>query len=172
MDSLTSIPAPAPLFELPDLRGQTRRLADQLGYVVVLNFWSAECPWCERTDQQIISLLKDWGDRVVFWTIACNAHEPVELLASTAMQRDLPVLLIDENQHVADLYQAHTTPHVYVIDPHGILIYQGAVDDVTFRQRITTRHYLQEAVEAILRGQPVPVVQTPAYGCTIIRRLV
>lgn len=171
MDSLAPTSTPAPLFELPDLHGQSHRLADQLGHVVVLNFWSAECPWCERTDRQIASYLKDWGDQIIFWNIACNANEPVELLATTARQRNLPVLLVDNDQHVADLYQAHITPHVYVIDPQGILTYQGAVDDITFRRRIATRHYLQEAVEAILRGQPVPVTRTPAYGCTIVRRL-
>jgi peroxiredoxin len=162
---------PALLFELPDLQGQTHRLADQLGRVVVLNFWSAECPWCKRTDREIESYLKDWGDKVIYWSIACNANEPVELLAGVAQHRNLPVLLVDETQSVADLYQAHTTPHVFVIDPQGMLIYQGAVDDVTFRQRIATRHYLHEVVEATLRGQPAPMTQTPAYGCTIVRRL-
>jgi hypothetical protein len=73
---------------------------------------------------------------------------------------------------VADLYQALTTPHVFVIDRDGILRYAGAVDDVSFRQRRPTRFYLDEAVEALLDGQLPAVAETPAYGCTIVREAV
>ena len=69
-----------------------------------------------------------------------------------AKARRLPIVLIDADHFVADLYEAQTTPHVFVIDRDGILRYRGAVDDVTFRQRKPTRFFLDEAVEALLEG--------------------
>jgi hypothetical protein len=76
---------------------------------------------------------------------------------------------MDANCFVADLYEAQTTPHVFVIDREGILRYRGAVDDVTFRQRTPARFFLDEAVEALLEGHVPALVESPAYGCTIVR---
>jgi hypothetical protein len=56
-----------------------------------------------------------------------------------------------------------------VIDQAGLLRYQGAVDDVTFRQRTPTRYYLREAVEALLAGRQPQPQETPPYGCTVVR---
>ena len=69
----------------------------------------------------------------------------------------------------SDLYAAVTTPHPYVLDQDGILRYQGALDDVTFRQRTPTRFYLRQAVEAVLAGHAPEPAQTSPYGCTIVR---
>ena len=169
MDTLIAIDRPAPDFELPDLAGNRHRLADQLGQVIVLNFWSAECPWSERADQELLSYLQDWGERVTLWTIASNANEPWEMLHRVAVQRRLPVVLHDAQQMVADLFQAQTTPHVFVIDAAGILRYQGAVNDMTFRQRSPTRFFLYDAVEALLADRRPDPAQTLSYGCTIVR---
>jgi hypothetical protein len=95
----------------------------------------------------------------------------VELLQQEAARRSLPVVLHDEQQLVAELYAALTTPHFFLIDRCGILRYQGAFDDVTFRQRQATQAYLQQAVEAVLAGRLPEPAQTPPYGCTIIRYL-
>jgi hypothetical protein len=85
--------------------------------------------------------------------------------------RRISKILIDRKHAVADLYEAVTTPHVFVIDRGGILRYRGAVDDMTFRHRQATRFYLQEAVEALLKGSLPAISETPAYGCTIVREI-
>jgi peroxiredoxin len=162
---------PSPDFELPDLQGRLHRLSRLRGQVVVLNFWSAECPWAERADRMMEAYRREWGDDVTFWLIASNTNEPVELLAETAEQRGLPVVLRDSRHKVADLYAAQTTPHLFVIDRQGILRYQGALDDTNFRQRTASRFYLQEAVKAALAGQDPDPAQTTPYGCTIVRAL-
>lgn len=87
------------------------------------------------------------------------------------MLRRLPIVLIDAQHIVADLYGAQTTPHVFVVDRHGILRYRGAVDDVTFRRRNPSRFYLEEAVEALLDGRRPALTDVPAYGCTIVREV-
>jgi hypothetical protein len=60
-------------------------------------------------------------------------------------------------------------PHFYIIDPKGVLRYQGAFDDVTFRQRVSRQAYLEKALEAVLAGGRPDPDQTPPYGCTLVR---
>ena len=162
---------PAPLFTLPTLDGRPFALEGLRGRVTVINFWSAECPWAARADEQIAGWAEEWGSEVRVVRVASNVNESQELLQDTAAQRELEQVVDDRNQLIADLYQAETTPHVYVIDRAGILRYRGAVDDVTFRKRAPDRFYLKEAVDAVLTGKLPPCVDTPAYGCTIVRNL-
>lgn len=169
MAALIETGKPAPDFALSDLAGNLHRLSESLGKVVLLNFWSAECPWAERTDQQLAAELQKWGPRVTLISIASNAHEPPEMLQQRAAERGLERVLVDEGGRVADLYQAQTTPHFYVLDAQGILRYHGAYNDVTFRQRTPTRCYVCEAVEALLAGRDPDLNQAPPYGCTIVR---
>lgn len=169
MDTLIRVGEPAPDFELPDLEGNIYRLIDWRGQIVVINFWSAECPWAERADKELLSYLSGWEENVVLCSIASNANEPPELLSKVRSERDLPLLLYDENQRVADFYGAKTTPHLFVVDRGGILRYQGAINDITFRQRTATRYYLKDAVEALLADRLPDPVQMPPYGCTIVR---
>lgn len=81
------------------------------------------------------------------------------------------MVLIDAGHIVADLYEAVTTPHVFVVDGEGVLRYRGAVDDVTFRKRTATRFFLDEVVVSLLDGHLPELTETPAYGCTIIREI-
>ncbi len=162
----------APDFELPDLDGRLHRLTDYRGKIVILNFWSCECPHSERTDRGMMAMFVQWRDDVILLPIASNRIETAEALAEAASVRRLPIVLIDAMHLVADLYEAQTTPHVFVIDRDGILRYRGGVDDVTFRQRRPTRFFLDEVVEALLDGRLPEVAETPAYGCTIVREAV
>jgi hypothetical protein len=79
--------------------------------------------------------------------------------------------LLDADGRVADLYSAITTPHVFILDREGILRYQGAVDNITFRKREATHFFLQEAVEALLAERLPEPAETPAYGCAIVREI-
>lgn len=167
---------PAPGWSLPDLDGNPASLGDFRGRLVVMNFWSAECPWSRRADEELSVLCKEWGEKVAFVTIACNVNEGLDLIRSTVQARGLPRVLIDSSgaaagmaSAVADLYGAAATPHLFVIDEQGILRYQGALDDATFRQRLPTRPYLRLAVEALLDGRLPDPAETPAYGCALVR---
>ncbi|UCH60461.1 MAG: redoxin domain-containing protein [Anaerolineales bacterium] len=169
MDTLIPTHQPAPDFSLPDLDGQIHHLKDYLGQLVIINFWSAECPHVARTDSELAKLREAWGDQVVLLLIASNVNEPPELLRTVANARDLSLILHDADHQVADSYRALTTPHYFIIDSEGILRYQGAFDDITFRQRTATRFYIRQAVEAILTGKQPNPEQTRTYGCTIVR---
>jgi thiol-disulfide isomerase/thioredoxin len=159
---------PAPDFSLPDLSGTLHRLSDQRGKIVVVNFWSAECPWVERADRELLACLGEHGERLVLLTIAANANENDELCAAAARTRALPLVLRGSLQ-VQDAYEAHTTPHIFIVDEHGILRYRGALDDVTFRQREAQRHYVREALEALQSGRSPAPAETVPYGCAIVR---
>ena len=162
---------PVPDFELPDLHGKPHRLSDYRGRIVIVNFWSCECPHSERTDKAIMSMFVQWQDDVSMLTIASNRNETAEDVANVAEARRLPTVLRDANCEVADLFEAQTTPHVFVIDREGILRYRGSVDDVTFRQRVPTRFFLDLAVESLLEGHSPTLTESPAYGCAIVREV-
>ncbi|MDP1716196.1 MAG: redoxin domain-containing protein [Anaerolineales bacterium] len=163
---------PAPDFELPDLDDKIHRLGDYRGRIVILNFWSCECPHSERTDKTIMSMFVQWrAQRVVMLSIASNRSENAEALKTAADARRLRTVLIDAQCFVADIYEAQTTPHVFVIDREGVLRYRGAIDDVTFRKRIPTRFFLDLAVESLLAGHLPELTDSPAYGCTIVREV-
>ena len=159
----------APDFTLSDLDDFPHSLTDYAGQVVILNFWSAECPWSSRADEQILESMQKWADSVSYLPIASNVNESRESISDAAQARNISLLLLDVEHKVADLYGAITTPHIFVIDPEGNLRYQGALDDVTFRQRTPTINYLVMAVEAILISTSPEPDLTPSYGCTVVR---
>jgi peroxiredoxin len=169
VDSVARVNDPAPVFELEDLDGELHNPAQAHGRLLVLNFWSAECPWSERADEQLQMLRREWGDRVDLWAIASNENEDRDNLREAAEARGLTVVLYDESHAVADLYGAQTTPHFFVIDRKGILRYMGALDDTTFRKREPEQHYLGAAIRALLAGALPDPQETPGYGCTIVR---
>jgi peroxiredoxin len=169
MDPIVPSGSPAPDFSLKDLDGREYNLAEYRSKLVLINFWSAECPWSKRVDAALAPLRQEWGDEVVLLPIASNAGESVNLLRRVAGERGYPVVLLDPDQEVADCYGAVTTPHFFLIDRKGLLRYQGALDDTSFRQRDPTRHYLAEAVRAVNQGRSPDPAETDSYGCAIIR---
>lgn len=162
---------PAPDFELLDLQGIFHKLRDYRGKIVIINFWSADCPHSERTDRYLLNLLERWNGNVELLSIATNQNESIQMLAEASRARHIPRVLLDSEHQVADLYEAFITPHVFVLDHEGILRYRGAVDDITFRRREATRFFLHEAVDALLHGRLPALSETPAYGCTIVREI-
>jgi peroxiredoxin len=169
MDPIISIGEQAPRFELPELGGKMLALESLQGWIVVLYFWSAECEWCKRVDQEVMTYLESCEDRVKILWIASNASESRQLIEKVAADKKLPTVLLDDQQKVADLYGAQTTPHFFVVDEGGKLRYQGAWDDITFRHRVATQVFIPHAIEALIHNLTPEVTQTPAYGCVLVR---
>jgi peroxiredoxin len=169
MDTIIKIGDLAPRFLLYDLNGEEHTLEDFLGRMVVLNFWSAECDWCKRVDEELVTHLDAWKDWAKVLWIASNENESRSLIEKAAAERKLPTVLVDKEHHVADLFGALTTPHFYILDGRGILRYHGAWDDITFRKRTATKVYVSMVIEALRNDQLPVVTSTPAYGCTLVR---
>jgi peroxiredoxin len=169
MDTVIDNGSQALRFRLPDLSGAHHSPDEFMDKIVVLYFWSAECDWCHRVDEELKSYMESWKDRVVVLWIASNTNESRELIEKVASERKLPGVLMDTAQQAADLYGALTTPHIFILDQEGKLAYQGAWDDINFRQRMATQVYVPQVVEALMSGKPLPVTQTPSYGCMLVR---
>lgn len=164
-----TVNAPAPDFALADLNGDVRHLLEARGRIALVYFWSAECGWCAQADPEILALLAGWSPQVMLFTIAPNPNESRQQWLDAVARHGIPFVLPDPGQRITAAYGAEATPHIFVIDSGGILRYAGAYNDVTFRKRQAERNYLQEAVEALLRGELPAVQQTPPYGCAIVR---
>jgi len=119
----------------------------------------------------MIDCLAEWDGNVELLSIASNRNESVQSVEEVSKTRHLPGVLLDAEHVVADLYEAITTPHVFVVDRDGILRYRGAVDDMKFRQQKATRLFVKEAVESLLEGQSPTLTETLSYGCAIVREI-
>ncbi len=156
-------------FCLVDEAGAGHCLRDYLGRVVVVVFWSAECPWSAKADERLVPVMDGYGGRAVLLPVCSNVNETLEDVRKAARERVLGFVLLDDGCRLADAWEAVTTPHAFVIDGGGVLRYRGAVDDRTFRKKVAEVFYVEEAVAALLDGR-LPVVQeTNGYGCTIVR---
>ena len=111
----------APDFALPGLAGRIHRLSDYRGKIVVVNFWSVDCPHVERTDLQMLRSLACWGGDVVLLPIDSNVNEGRAEVESVARGRGLPDVLLDARSETADRYGAQVTPEIFVIDRAGVL---------------------------------------------------
>ncbi len=158
-------------FELTGIGGESLRLSQFRGAVAVLVFWSAECPVSAEYDAFFNGILDRYtGQQVVVVGIDSNVNYGQNEINEAAVERGVrfPVLR-DPDCTIADRFGAFTTPHVYIVDTAGLLVYEGAVDDRTFRQRDATVNYVDQALDALLAGEMPPVTQTQPYGCTIVR---
>ena len=169
MDPIILIGQEAPQFQLTDLRGAVISLSRMRRWIIVLNFWSAECEWCERVDHELMGILDTWKEHVKVLWIASNVNESRELIERVSNIRNLPTVLLDENQEVANLYGAEMTPHFFVVNAKGILAYQGAWDDITFRQRAATQVFVPKVVESLMQNITPQISQTSPYGCALVR---
>lgn len=169
MDPVIGIGQEAPSFVLEDVDGRPHSLGGTRGRTIVLNFWSAECPWSKHADPSVAKAAATAGAEL--WTIACCAGESIEQIRQEAEARGLAPMLIDPDQAVADAYGAQATPHVFVVDREGRLRYQGAPDDTGFGFTPPTTDYLAEALNAIQAGRDPEPALTPARGCAILRRI-
>jgi peroxiredoxin len=154
-----------------DTSGQPHQLSQYRGSVVVILFWSAECPVSTEYDPYFNQLLDRYADRqVVVLGIDSNVNYGQAEIVQAVDARNVrfPVLR-DPDSAIADRFGALTTPHIFIIDPEGCLVYEGGVDDRTFRQREATVNYVDQALNALLAGNTPPIPQTQPYGCTIVR---
>lgn len=171
-EALTAVVGqPAPGFQLTDQAGQTHRLADLRGKIVVLEWINPQCPYVRRHYQArtMTGLVSAFpADRVVW--LAIDSSHFVQPEGSEAWRTEHGMtypILQDASGAVGRAYGATTTPNMYVIDAQGVLRYQGAIDDDPRGRVETPRNYVREAVQALLDGGPVPTPQTQPYGCSV-----
>lgn len=152
--------------------GKEVKLSDLKGKVVVVNFINYGCPVSRDYDNRFAKFTNDYKDKgVVVLHIDSVNGNTVEVVKEQAEKANLgaPVLK-DEGNVIADYFEARVTPHVYVIGKDGKLAYRGSFDDGKGKGfENVTKHYVKDAVDALLAGSEVPVKETKAFGCGIKR---
>lgn len=170
----------APDFSLSGSDGKTWKLSEQKGKVVVLEWFNEGCPFVKKhyASGNMQTLQKTTTSRGVVWfTVLSSApgkqgYVPGAQLAKDMMRlKAIPTAaLSDPSGQVGKLFGAKTTPHMFVIDPQGKLVYDGAMDDNSSADPATipnSKNYVREAIEAVLAGKPVPQPVTKPYGCSV-----
>ena len=171
---------PAPDFSAPDLAGKPVKLSDFRGKFVVLEWTNPECPYVRRhyDSGNMPSLQKEVVAKDVVW-LAVNSSSPASgeftppegMVKWIAAKGAAPTAaLIDKDGKVGRLYGARTTPHMYVIDPQGKLIYAGAIDDKRWAGAEETKsanNHVRAALGEAMAGRPVSLSATTPYGCSV-----
>jgi peroxiredoxin len=171
---------PAPLFTAVDSNGKTWSLADLKGKVVVIETTNHDCPYVRKhynaknmQDQQREAAAKG----IVWLTSASSAKgEQGYVTAAEANQltssRDAApaAVLLDPQSKIARAYGATVTPHMYIIDANGVLVYKGGIDSIpssSVADIPKAKQYVRVALGEVLAAKPVTDSSTRAYGCTL-----
>lgn len=170
----------APDFTLTDVNGKAQSLSSYKGKYVVLEWVNHGCPFVKKhyDSNNMQTLQKELTEKGVIWLSICSSAEGKqghmtadEWNKTTADKMAAPtVVLLDENGKVGKKYGAKTTPHMYVINPDGNLIYQGAIDDKPTADKADVpgaTNYVRQAVADAMAGKKVATAETKAYGCSV-----
>ncbi len=163
---------PAPNFALPDAAtGKNISLKTYAAghKATVVMFIATRCPVSNSYDERMAALAKAYGPRgIAFLGVNANCTEPVSEVAAHAKQHFPFPVLKDGRDTAAAAYNAQVTPEAYVINPSGILVYHGRVDNNMDPAEVKT-HDLAATLDAVLAGKPVAAKQASAFGCSIKR---
>ena len=175
-----NIGQPAPDFTLSDLSGKPVKLSDLKGKFVVLEWVNPECPYVQKhyDSANMPGLQKEFGARQVAWLAINSTREghaefksPQQMAGWMKEKGGAPAAtLLDRDSKVGKLYGAVTTPHMYVIDPKGTLVYVGAIDDKRSTNPAdvkTAKNYVRVALGESMAGKAVSNASTSPYGCTV-----
>ena len=169
----------APAFTLTDIHGKTVNLADFRGRTVVLEWNNFGCPFVEKHygSGNMQALQKRYGADVVWLTVSSTSTGSPDYMKPAAVDTHLHEVgaapagyLMDDPGSVGRAYGAKTTPHMFVIDPKGVVVYNGAIDDKrsTNPEDVkTARNYVAAALDEMTAGKPVTTATTAPYGCSV-----
>jgi len=171
---------PAPAFTGKDMHGKTVNLADLKGKYVVLEWHNQGCPFVVKHYESgnMQKLQKELTGQGAAWITVISsapgkqghvtaAEEEAYLKAQNATPTDV---VFDEDGKIGQAYGAKTTPHMFVIDDKGTLVYAGAIDDKASTDKADVAgatNYVQAAYTEAKAGQPVKTPSTAPYGCSV-----
>ena len=170
---------PAPDFTLSDLTGKPVKLSSLKGKTVVLEWVNPDCPYVQKhyNSANMPGLQKEYGAKVTWLAINSTREGHSEFKSPQQMEAWMKktggapaATLLDRDSKVGKLYGAVTTPHMYVIDPKGTLVYVGAIDDKRSTDPAdvkTAKNYVRAALGETMAGKPVSTASTTPYGCTV-----
>jgi peroxiredoxin len=161
----------APNFTVTDTSGNEVSLSDYAGKVVVLEWLNPDCPYVQRHYKAgtMKNLASTYGEQGVVW-LTVNSTNYMDAAANAEFKKanGLPyTILVDQSGEVGHLYGAKTTPHMYVIDSDGDLVYMGAIDDDPRGSSGSPTNYVAAALDQVLAGEADTTAETKPYGCSV-----
>lgn len=179
--SQAQIGRPAPDFTLTSIEGNSHSLSDFRGKTVVLEWMNQECPFVVKHYQRsgnMPALQKQAAKDGVIWLVI-NSGKPgaqgdfsEDKVRAWMKETDAAptAYFRDQSGDVGRLYDARVTPHLYVINPEGVLVYNGAIDSIRSANAADiakSENYVTAALEAVAAGKMPERTTTQAYGCTV-----
>ena len=171
---------PAPPFSVSDTSGKTVTLADFKGKHVVLEWVNPGCPFVVKhySSANMQGTQKEATAKGVVWLAvsstapdATDYKKPAALASWMQSQKAAATAtLMDDNGKVGKAYGARTTPHMYIVNPSGTLVYAGAIDSNRSANAAdipAATNYVKQALGELLSGKPVTTASTQPYGCSI-----
>ena len=170
---------PAPDFTATDINGKTVKLSDYKGKIVVIESYNSDCPFCNNHYKTgaMQELQSDLAAKGVVWLIVNSVNPkhssyrtPDQAKKEMADKKIIATAWIDDSSGaLGHLYGMKTTPHMFVINKDGTLVYDGAIDNQPdpFHDPSKAHNYVRKAVDALLAGKPIEVSQTKPYGCSV-----
>lgn len=178
--SRANINKKAPDFTLADTKNQPVRLSDFKGKYVVLEWFNQACPFVKKhyESSNMQKLQKEYTGKGVIWLSICSSAPGKHGYESSAEHERMfaekhavpSAILADPEGKVGRLYGVKNTPTMYVINPQGILIYAGAIDDtpgVDVSEISSAKNYVRAALDQSMAGKEVSTPQTKSYGCSV-----
>lgn len=175
-----AIGSPAPEFTATDSNGQSHSLSDFKGKFVVLEWLNHGCPFVVKHYESgnMQNLQREYTGKDVVWLSVVSSApgeqghmSPEDTNATVAGKNAAPTaVLLDEDGTVGRLYDAKVTPEMFIINPDGVLIYAGAIDDkasTDVADIATAKNFVKQAFDEALGGQEVSEPKTKAYGCSV-----
>jgi peroxiredoxin len=174
----------APSFTGTGSDGKTYNLSDFKGKWVVLEWHNAQCPFVvSQYKSKMEKLQAKWTKKGVKWFSVISSAPGAEG-AVTADEANADVkehnahvtaTLLDSNGTIGHAYKAKTTPHMFVINPQGVLVYDGAIDNAPREDAVVAKNeggdayvnYVNQALKEGLAGQGISVPTTAPYGCGV-----
>jgi peroxiredoxin len=179
-EATPKIGQPAPDFTSTDSQGVTHTLGAYRGKIVVLEWTNHQCPFVGKHygTGNMQALQKYATDTSMIWLSVISSApgeqgyvSGAEANALTAKRQAFPTaVLLDSAGVVGRLYDARTTPHMYIIDAQGTLVYMGGIDDKPSTQPAdvqTAKNYVRVALGEVLGAKPVSTPITRPYGCSV-----
>ena len=171
---------PAPGFTAVDSNGKQQHLSDYKGKFVVLEWHNQGCPYTRSHYESgnMQRLQKEWTAKGVVWLTVLSSAPGTQGFVTPAQEKEYlkqmdaaPTdVLLDPVGTLGRLYDVKTTPQMFVIDPGGTLIYQGAIDDKPSSDKsdiARSKNYVSAALTEALAGKPVTEAATNPYGCSV-----
>ena len=170
----------APDFRGTDSTGAQHTLSQYRGKYVVLEWANQGCPYDRKhyLSGSMEALQKEWTAKGIIWLSVISSAPGEQGYVTPAeentylktMHAAPTAALLDPEGAIGRLYEAKTTPHIFVIDPTGKLIYQGAIDNKPTTEQEDLKgadNYLNDALKAAMSGKPIQVASTRPYGCSV-----